>query len=313
MIKTALSQLQENAETATYFKYELGLHYFLRGDWKIALDIFKGIAAQALPKKFFKTQIAEAQAVAKTHKVPIPSDLSVWEEEIQEVSPDRVCVMPSVAQLAIKIACSYFELKEQDLGTKWLLSVLVVQKKFCSMQSKSEEDFYTLSMKYLSRKSTKMLTYDTYYFMRYMPRLPDESLEVILKDLKGYNEILMEELRHFKERLADENKETLLIIEYMSSMLIVLVCNCLLGETELVWTIFQSIKPYLLRLPDQYMYLAHHMEYWVGRALIEDQKHDEAREVLKSALKRKKCTLNIPLKVKQALSTIVNERGEPGN
>ncbi len=183
---------------------------------------------------------------------------------------------------------------------KWLLTIIILHKKHTGgIPSKAEEEFYHLALKYLNRTSMKLLTYETSYFMKHFPRLPDEKLQIILADLNKYRQQLIDGL------LDGNDKENSLLIEFASSTLIVIVSNCLMGETELACAIYESSKPLLYKPhADQLVYILHHIEYWVGRALIEDRRLDEAREILKSSLKKKKCTLNIAHKVKQVLAGI---------
>jgi len=303
MIKTALMRLGDRAKNATYFKFELGLHYFLENEWEMALEIFKGIAAQSFPKKFFTSQVTEVQAIAKNTKIAFPVDLTNIEENFEEIPPEEICILPCPVQLSMKIACCYFHLNKPNLGMKWLLTIIILHKKHTGgMPSKTEEEFYHLALKYLNRTSMKLLTYETSYFMKHFPRLPDEKLQIILADLNKYRQQLIDGLLDSKNGSEKENS---LLIEFASSTLIVIVSNCLMGETELACAIYESSKPILYKPPsDQLVYILHHIEYWVGRALIEDRRLDEAREILKASLKKKKCTLNIAHKVKQVLAGI---------
>jgi len=305
MIKTALVRLGERAQNATYFKFELGLHYFLENEWEQALQIFKGVAAQSFPKKFFANQVSEVHALAKSMKIAFPADLSDLEEEFNEISAENICILPCPVQLSMKIACCYFNLNKPNLGIKWLLSIIIIHKKYNGIPSKMEEEFYHLALKYLSsRVSMKMLTYETSYFMKHFPRLPDEKLQIILADLNKYRQTVIDDILDSKKNNIDAITENSLLAEFASSTLIVVVSNCLMGETELACAIYDSSKPILYRPSDQVTYILHHIEYWVGRALIEDRRLDDAREVLKASLKKKKCTLNIAHKVKQVLAGI---------
>lgn len=293
MIKAALVGLGEDASKAAYFKYELGLHYFLNGDWETALAIFTQIASQTFSRNFIANHLNEAQALAKSMKVSIPVDFSQWEKDIQDVSDEERCVMPCPVQVAIKIACCYFNMEKRDQGMKWLFCIVLLYKKYSGMQTKAEEEFYHLTLKYIGKDTIKMLTYECYYFMRYLPKVPDENLENIVEDLNDYQQMLSGSF--------DMTKSNPALPDYVSSILVNVVCNCLLGETELACEMYKSVKPSLNRLPEQYAYLIHHLEYWIGRALAEDGKINEAKEMLKASMKRKKCVLNISTKVKQAL------------
>ena len=307
LITTALSQLKENAETATYFKYELGLHYFLESQWEMALKVFKGIAAQCLPQKFFQTQIMEVQGLAKTLKVSVNFISAKCEEEIENVPIDKMCILPCPAQLTIKIACCYFNMNQYELGMKWLLSIIIIHKKYSNFQSKAEEEIYQLVLKYLNRSSMKMLTYESCYFMKHLLKLPDEKLITIQEELKEYRESLIQNHLKIKKGFMD-NFEASYIGDYLSSSLIILASHFLMGETQQACRIFENAELYMLKASEQNNYLVHHLEYWMGRALMEERRLDEAREVLKSSMRKKNCVLNISNKVKIVLSDVEFKR-----
>ena len=296
-------QLKEKAETATYFKFELGLHYFLKSKWESALEIFKGIAAQSFTKKFLATQVSEVEALAKSLKLG-DLDLSKTEEKFADIPLENMCIFPSPIQLCMKIACCYFNVGKYTMGMKWLLTTILIHKKHVSIQSKIEDEFYQLAFKYLNRNSMKMLTYETTYFLKHFPRLPDEKLQEIIQDLNTFRQSLLDNLAENASKINDANKEYPMLADFISSTLIIIVSYCLIGETEIACTIYDSSKPYLYKYSDQFAYLLHHIEYWVGRALIEDNRTDEARDILKASLKKKKCQLNITHKVRQVLSGI---------
>ena len=299
----ALLHLKEKAETATYFKFELGLHYFLKNEWKAALEIFKGIAAQSFTKKFLTTQVSEVEALAKSMKLSTELDLSKTDETFADIPIENMCIFPSPIQLCVKLACCYFNLDQYNMGMKWLLSTILIHKKHVSIQSKIEDEFYHLALKYLNRTSMKMLTYETTYFLKHFPRLPDEKLEEIIKEIDAFRLSVLNDLGIIS-KTRDTNKENSILADFISSTLIMIVSYCLIGETELACNIYESSKLYLYKNPDQFSYLLHHIEYWVGRAFIEDNRVDEAKEVLKASLKKKKCHMNISHKVRQVLAGI---------
>jgi len=304
LITTALSKLKENAETATYFKYELGLHYFLESQSEMALKIFRGIAAQCLPQKFFKTQIIEVQTLAKALKIPLSLNANLV-EEIEEVPLDKMCILPCPAQLIVKIACCYFNMGKYELGIKWLLSIIIMHKKFSNFQSKTEEEIYQLVLKYINRSSMKMLTYESCYFMKHIQKLPDEKLIEIQEEIKAFRQSLI------KNNLTTmRNKETNYIGDYLSCTLIIIVGHFLMGETQKACREFENAEIYMSKANEQNIYLVHHLEYWMGRALVEERRLDEARDVLKSSMRKKNCVLNISAKVKIVLNDIEFKRSE---
>jgi len=313
MIKTALKQLNENAETATYFKYELGLHYFLNKDWVMALDIFKSIAVQSLPK-FLASQKAEVQAIAKTIRLTLPLNFLACDEKIDKVDEDKTCIIPCPVQLLIKIACCYFNMNQYNLGMKWLLSVMVVYKKYSHFQSKSEEEIYQLAAKFIPRGSMKMMAYECTYFMRHLQKLPDHKLDEIISELEKYRQELTEDFLEPQKKLNMSlmSKEMGDIGDYLSCTMIIMASNCLMGETLETIKVYESAKKYLWKAGENYSYLLHHIEYWVGKALMEEGEMSEAKEMLKSSLKRKKCVMNISHKAKLLIGEIDAKKGMSG-
>lgn len=305
MIKNSLWILKKTAQSAVFLLYELGWHHFLNMKWKPALDIFKKIATFAFPKKFFTSQITEAQSQLSSYKIDFVLDPTKCQEDLMAPEEEKLCILPHLPQLAIKIAACYFRLGEVDLAMKWLLSAPVIHKKYSNFKSKPEEDFAKLSQKFVTRKSKQMLVFEIFYFMRYMPKLPDEILRLILDDVQKYKQELDFSTKHLNFYLQKNvPRNEALIVEYFSAILIEVVGNSLLGEIELTSSIYEDNKAYLNMIPDDYIYMIPHIEYWVGRALVADEKEKEARAVLKSAIKRKKVEFNIVNKIKKVMNDV---------
>lgn len=187
---------------------------------------------------------------------------------------------------------------------KWLLLAPIIQKKYSNFKSKSEEDFAKVAHKFANRKCKVMLVYEVYYLMRYLPKLPDEYLKRILDKVEEFKNSLTLNVQKLKILLTANNKSDPDIIEYFSASLISLICNCLLGDTDIACHIYDSIKHFIVLIPEDYAYLTPHIEYWVGRALIAEERGKEAKTVLKNALKHKKHEFNIANKIKKVLGEV---------
>lgn len=304
MIKNAMWILKQNSKSAVFLLYELGWYHFLNMNWKPALDVFKKIATFAFPKKFFNTQLTEAQKELNSYKVDFTLDPAKCHEDLMAPEEDKLCILPHLPQLAIKIAACYFRLGENDLGYKWLLSAPIIHKKYSNFKSKPEEDFAKLSQKFVTRKSKHMLVYEIFYFMRFMPKLPDQTLRLILEDVSTYKQGLGMTPTELKNYLQKGPKNEGLLVDFFSAVLIETVNNSLLGETDVTVNIFEEVKPYLGMVPEDYIYMIPHIEYWVGRSLVAEEKEKDARVVLKNALKRKKAEFNIANKIKKVIADV---------
>lgn len=301
MIKTALWQVRNSIESATYLVYELAWYHFVTMNWNSALPIFQQIICSALPVQFFRNQVTEANSLARSLRLPFSIDFSKFSEELNAVNEERTCIFPHLPHIAVKLAACHFNLGNYEIAIKWLLSAAVIYRNYSQFKTKQEDDFSKLAIKFLGRCSMKMLAFEIIYFMRYMPKLPDDILVAILEDVEQYQNSLSIDIEQLETYYAANKKGDPFIVEFYSATLMRIVMSCLLGDTDVACNIYTDTSKYLCLLPEDFGYMIYHTEYWVGRALISEERKDEARIILRGLLKRKKFEFSMNTRIRKIL------------
>jgi len=304
LIKTALWQLKSSASQAIYLIYELGWYHFIEMKWENSLQIFQKIICHALPRQFFKQQVAETTSLAKSLKLALAINFANFDEGLNSIKEERTSILPFIPHISVKIAACHFHLGHYELAIKWLLSANVIYKNYSHFKSKQEEDFSKLAVKFLGRCSMKMLAFEVIYLMKYLPKLPDQNLMAILEQVELYQNSLSLDLFQLESYLSTNCREDPFIIEFFSATMVRIVCYCLMGDTDIACEIYKNCSKFLPLLPEDSGYMVYHIEYWVGRALVSEERPEEAKALLKGLLKRKKCEFSLNTRIRKILSDI---------
>ena len=273
-------------------------------EWTKSLAIFKKIIRNALPEQFFKQQIIEAKTLSKSLKLAVDIDFTKFDEKLKAEKEDKTSILPHLPHIAVKIAACYFNLGQYELAIKWLLSANIIFKNYSNFKSKQEEDFSKLAIKFLNRCSLKMLSFEIIYLMKYMPKMADENLAANLRLVEAYQSSIFIDTKQLESYFVTNNKEDPFIIEFFSATLIRIVSYCLMGDTDIALNIYQETCKYLCLLSEESAYIVYHIEYWAGRAMVSEERIEEAKAILKALLKKKKCEFGINNRIRSVLSEL---------
>ena len=303
MVKSALWLCGEMGDKAVYLQYEIGWYYFLNMKWSSALEIFEKVAVKAIDSKFFHNQNDEIGHLIKLIKSKHSNfDINITKfnfyNNTEKLTHQQTCILPHITNLFIKIAGCYFQLGNVADGMKWLLSTIVVSKKYALYKNIIEEDFGKLAMKYVTRNSKFMLIFELFYFLRHLTKLPDDLLTSISSTIDQYLQGLDIDPIRFTDKKYFNSLNNDHLYDYYSGILIITINNCLLGETIATCKIWKTVDPILSMIKDDYMYIQQHLIYWFSRALVAENRNKEAKELLKRALKFKKTEFSIATRIK---------------
>ena len=304
MIKSALWLCGEMGDKAIYLQYEIGWYYFLNMKWSSALEIFEKVALKALDSKFFQNQYNELSHLIKSIKSKYPGfDIDIgafnFDNSTDIVNNKEVTILPHVTNLMIKIAACHYQLNHTSEGMKWLLSVIVISKKYVLYKNVIEEDFGKIAMKYVTRTSKFMLAFELFYFLKHLSKLPDELLISIISIINDYLQKLYIDPIKFTSKKYLNSLESNNLYDYYIGMLIITISNCLIGETISVCKTWMVMNPILDMIKDDYLYIQQHLIYWFSKALIAENREKEAKELLKKALKFRKTEFSISTRIKK--------------
>ena len=291
MLKLGVKMSKQQISNPIYFNYEVGCNQFLSRNWAESKKIFEHVAKSSIRKEFLETFDQEFLKTLNGLKAKgIATDVEYRPFPI-EINDDYA-IFPHSFHSLLKIAACCYELKNEAQCKYWLVAALVVHKKHTNLRTKNEEEFVKLTERFLRRKSLNMLTFELYYFLKHLPKLADNALREMVETSANYLEKLQKENSELKGDVLGE---------FMSGMLIIVVNNCLMGETALAISDIDKILPLIVKLEEDYRYLGHHLLYWLGRGLMVENRTQEGQDCFKRALKWKKCIFNINDKIKTAM------------
>jgi hypothetical protein len=307
MIKSSIWHCGKQAEEALFLQYELACYYFVCMKWESAIFHLEKILVRVLSPNVIKNQKNDNENLLKSLKLQDIYDPTLFTYDdnlIKHQNESATCIIPHLTNVLIQVAATKFQLDDEVEGMKWLLTSVIVSKKYVLYRNTIEEDFGKLAQKYLSRSCKFMLTYELFYFLRHLPRLPDEQLLKITNSVDAFLQNLpVEPLKlHDKDYYATCKQDH--IADFFSGMLIITINNCLLGETLAVCTICDGMLPLFDIVKEDQLYIIHQLVYWFARALIAEERTDDAKKVLKIGMKMKKTEFNITNKIKKLLNEI---------
>ena len=297
-LKLAISMCKPYTLHPFYLDYEIGWFYFLCKDWSKAKKILESVASYSISKEMLGVFEQEFAKTLMGLKLKSSSSATIEYHPLPIQLQDNYIVFPHSVHNILKIAACCLGLKNEAECRYWLVTALVVHRKFSNVKTKNEEEFSKLTEKFLRRKSIALFTYELWYFLKYLPKLPDQNLLELVDAVKRHLEQCQKEGALLKGEF---------LVEFVSGMLLSVSSHCLIGNSALAVEKLDAILQVIDDLEEEYHYLGHHLLYWLGRGLAMEKRINEAIGCFKKALKWKKCIFTIGEKIKKSMQLTLAE------
>eukprot|EP00743_Colponemidia_sp_Colp-15_P009695 GILK01010607.1.p1 GENE.GILK01010607.1~~GILK01010607.1.p1 ORF type:complete len:983 (-),score=201.56 GILK01010607.1:91-3039(-) len=286
---------------AVYLRYELGWFYFLKMEWAQGLQYLEQVLYSCFPlgnidgTDFMIWQPESAQTVATNGYGNVKSNKSIKLETVKSGVhlPHRAC-------LTMQLAACCFVLNQSEKGELYLKATQMIANQPSHTRSAMDEEFGRLAVVFHRRKQKRLLPYEVLYFLKQMPRLPDEFLWKTFQRLSSVVNGLIQE-RSKVGRTTSVELTMELSIDLASGFMLQIMIYCLIGETRKAFNLIQDARSELNSLPSYCQYLIPHTLYWCGRAALEEGQVTVAIQYLKTAAKYKKYEFDISAKINRVL------------
>eukprot|EP00742_Colponemidia_sp_Colp-10_P008071 GILJ01008711.1.p1 GENE.GILJ01008711.1~~GILJ01008711.1.p1 ORF type:complete len:992 (-),score=162.32 GILJ01008711.1:118-3093(-) len=286
---------------AVFLRYELGWFYFLKMEWAQGLQYLEQVLYSCFPLGNIDGTDFMIWQPESTPTVAIANGKSNKSTKLETVKsgvhlPHRAC-------LTMQLAACCFVLNQSEKGELYLKATQMIANQPSHTRSSMDEEFGRLAVVFHRRKQKRLLPYEVLYFLKQMPRLPDEFLWKTFQRLSAVvNGLIQERSKVGGSTTATNVEQTMeLSIDLASGFMLQIMIYCLIGETRKAFNLIQDARSELNSLPTYCQYLIPHTLYWCGRAALEEGQVTVAIQYLKTAAKYKKYEFDISAKISRVL------------
>lgn len=278
-----------HVELPTFLMYEIGLYYILKFEWRKAFSTLKKVAILSVREEYFQKYSDEFDRALKYLRGK-GIHLEFTSKNVFFDQPHTQAVFPYSCHNMLILACCSYELGDVDMCKRWIVNAIIVHRRFPHIKGKGEDDIIKLAEKFLRRQSFAMFTFELFYFLKHLLKLPDDSLKGIANKCQQYVD---------SQQKSSVNKSTK--VEIASGILVKTVAHCLSGDTASACINPKEVILLTEDLPDEFGYIGGHLLFWVGRAFHAENKAQEAEVCLKKVYKYRKMIFSLGDRVKKML------------